>query len=329
MTNTRFHAHNTFALIAAAFAFLTLTGCTSGTSAEGTFDKAYTVNGPAHLQVSTGSGDTTITVGAPGEVRIHGSVSVHSFSSESGQRRINEITGNPPVSQQDNLIRVSESGSGMNNVSIDYTITVPPDTELRANSGSGDLNVSNIKGPANITVGSGAVNASNIGSDVQLRVGSGDAEIANVGGQITGGAGSGNVKFSTVKGVIRFEAGSGDIEIANPGNSIELNTGSGDVTITSATADVRAHTSSGDVEIQGDPGASNYWDIHTSSGDVTLNVPGSASFRLHARTGSGDIEADLPISMEGTTDKHELRARLGDGKARVEVETSSGGITLK
>jgi hypothetical protein len=33
--------------------------------------------------------------------------------------------------------------------------------------------------------------------------------------------------------------------------------------------------------------------------------------------------------MEGTNDKHELRAKLGDGKARVEVETSSGSITLK
>jgi hypothetical protein len=33
--------------------------------------------------------------------------------------------------------------------------------------------------------------------------------------------------------------------------------------------------------------------------------------------------------MEGTAQKHELRARLGDGKARVEVQTSSGSISLK
>jgi len=62
---------------------------------------------------------------------------------------------------------------------------------------------------------------------------------------------------------------------------------------------------------------------------VTLGVSSSASLRLYARSSSGDIESSLPISMEGTTDKHELRAKLGDGKARVEVETSSGNITLK
>ena len=33
--------------------------------------------------------------------------------------------------------------------------------------------------------------------------------------------------------------------------------------------------------------------------------------------------------MEGTTSKHELRARIGDGKGRVEVQTSSGSISLK
>jgi hypothetical protein len=33
--------------------------------------------------------------------------------------------------------------------------------------------------------------------------------------------------------------------------------------------------------------------------------------------------------MEGTAGKHELRARIGDGKARVEVETSSGNIAIR
>jgi DUF4097 and DUF4098 domain-containing protein YvlB len=61
---------------------------------------------------------------------------------------------------------------------------------------------------------------------------------------------------------------------------------------------------------------------------VTLNVPSDASFRLYAHTTSGDIDAAIPIVMEGTAGKHELRARIGDGKARVEIQTSSGGISL-
>ena len=330
MTNT--HSRNALALLAAGAALFALSGCggnSNRASAEGTFDKSYSIDGPAHLQLSTGSGDTVITVGAPGAIRVHGEVSVQSWSTESGQKRANELASNPPISQQGNLVRIGESSGSMNNVSIDYTIEVPPDTELRATSGSGDITATGIKGPADITLGSGSAKLSSIGSDVQVRAGSGDLEIGEVSGQITGNAGSGGVKFSNVKGAVRFETGSGDIEVANPGNTVELNTGSGNVTVSNATSDVRAHTSSGDVDLSGDPGGMNYWDVRTGSGNVTLGVPSSSSLRLYARSGSGDIESDLPLSMEGTNDKHELRAKLGDGKARVEVETASGSITLK
>jgi DUF4097 and DUF4098 domain-containing protein YvlB len=332
MTNSRPKFRNALALVAAGAALLSIASCGGSgghASAEGTFDKSYTIDGPAHLQLSTGSGDTTITVGAPGVIKVHGEVSVNSWSAESGQKRVNELSSNPPVSQQGNLVRIGESSGSMNNVSIDYTIEVPPDTELRATNGSGDLVVSGIKGPATINLGSGSAKASSIGSDVQIRSGSGDVEISDVAGQITGNAGSGGVKFANVKGAVRFETGSGDVEVTNPGSTVEVNTGSGNVTVSNATSDVRASTSSGNVDLSGDPGGMNYWDVKTGSGDVTLGVPSSASMRLYARSGSGDIESDLPMSMEGSSDKHELRAKLGDGKARVEVATSSGTITVK
>ncbi len=126
MTNTRLRLRNALALVAAGIALLSLSGCGSGSSsAEGEFDKSLTVNGPTQLQLSAGSGDTVIKAGAPGTVHIHGNISVSSWSSESGQRRINEIVANPPVAQQGNLIRIGETGGSMNNVSIDYTIEVP------------------------------------------------------------------------------------------------------------------------------------------------------------------------------------------------------------
>jgi DUF4097 and DUF4098 domain-containing protein YvlB len=318
------------AALAAVASLLTLCACGgSKASAEGTVDKTFTVDGPAHLQLSMGNGDSTITVGAPGEVKVHGEISVKSFSAESGQKRIAEITANLPVKQQGNLIRVGGTEGNMNNVSIDWTITVPPDTDLHAEAGSGDLNIDGIKGAANLALGSGAVKANNIGGDVDIRAGSGDVELANIGGQITGNAGSGGVQFATVKGNIRFEAGSGEISVDGPGAGVDLRSGSGDISVKNATGDVRAHTSSGEVQVQGNPGESHYWDIRTSSGDVTLEVPSSASLRLNARSDSGSIDTSLPISMEGTSDKQQLRAKIGDGKARAEVETGSGNITVK
>ena len=83
------------------------------------------------------------------------------------------------------------------------------------------------------------------------------------------------------------------------------------------------------MKVDGDPSTSAYWEVRTSSGTVVLHVPGTANFRFYARTSSGDIDTQIPIVMEGTTGKHELRARIGDGKARVEIETSSGKISLR
>ena len=295
----------------AALAGLLLAGCSSRSTAEGAFDKTFTVDGPIHLELTSGSGDAHVTTGPAGQVTIHGEIQVKSWSDESGQRLVHELESNPPVSQEGNLIRVNGSGQHAHDVSIDYSIVVPAEAEIRATTGSGDLEVDGLKGPATFTSGSGGITASNIGGDVQAVAGSGAIELSNIQGQVQATAGSGDITLTSVHGETRLHTGSGDQEITSPGDALEASSGSGDVTV------------------EGNPGESNYWDIHTSSGDVVLDVPADASFRFYARSSSSDIDAAIPIMMEGTAMKHELRARIGDGKARVEVQTSSGSISLK
>ncbi len=310
-------------------AFIALAGCgTSHTGVEGSFDRQFTVSGPVTLELSNDNGDTRITTGPPGEVRIHGEIQIDSWSKEGGQRQVQQLESNPPISREGNLIRIGDIGHHDHRGSLDYTIVVPSDAELRSTAGSGDVIVSGIQGPANFTSGSGAVKASDIAGDVQTQTGSGDIELSNIKGHVQIATGSGDITLDTIHGDTRIRTGSGDIEMSNPGGALEADTGSGDITIKGASADLRLRASSGDIKVDGNPGASNYWDIHTNSGEVVLDVPQSASFRLYAHTSSGDIDAAIPIVMEGTAAKHELRARIGDAKARVEIETSSGGISL-
>jgi putative adhesin len=304
-------------------------GCTSHSGVEGDFDRQFTVGGPLTLELTTGSGDAHITTGPPGEIRVHGEVHVNEWSSGSGRSLLQQIQSNPPISQEGTLIRIGGVGKfNQKNVSVDYTIVVPPDAQLRSTSSSGDLEVSGIQGPANFTCGSGDVTASEIGSDVQVSCGSGDVKLSKIKGQARVSTGSGDITLDTIQGTTRLQTGSGTLEISNPGDALEANTGSGDIAIKGASADIRLRTSSGEIDVEGNPGSSNYWDFHTNSGEVTLHVPSAASFRLYARSSSGDIDAAIPIVMEGTTNKHELRARIGDGKARVEIQTSSGDISL-
>jgi DUF4097 and DUF4098 domain-containing protein YvlB len=304
-------------------------GCASHSDVEGGFDRRFAVNGPVSLELMTGKGDAHITAGPSGEVRVHGEVHVKSWSSEGAQRRLEQLESSPPVSQEGNLIRIGGSlKQGGGSAEVDYTIVVPRDAQLRTMAGSGDVEVSGIQGPANFTSGSGDVTAAEISGDVQITCGSGDVQLSKIKGHTQITTGSGDITLDAIGGEARLQTGSGTIAISNPGDALEARAGSGDVTIKGASADIRVRTSSGDVDVEGNPGLSSYWDFHTNSGEVVLHVPPTASFRLYARSHSGDIDAAIPIIMEGTASKHELRARIGDGKARVEIQTSSGDISL-
>jgi hypothetical protein len=325
MTLTNRNAWLAFVVLTASV----IAGCAPHSGVEGGFDRQFTVNGPVTLELTSGKGDARITTGPAGEVRIHGDIHVDSWSSENGRSRLQQLQASPPISQEGNLIRIGGFGKrGGGDVAVDYTIVVPQDAQLRSLSGSGDVEVRGIQGPANFTCGSGDVTASEIGADVQVLCGSGDVKLSRIKGQAQVTTGSGDITLDTIHGETRLQTGSGTLEISNPGDALEASTGSGDITIRGASTDIRLRTSSGEIDVEGNPGSSNYWDFHTNSGEVTLHVPPTASFRLYSHSSSGDIDAAIPIVMEGTTDKHELRARIGDGKARVEIQTSSGNISL-
>jgi DUF4097 and DUF4098 domain-containing protein YvlB len=291
-------------------------------------DRKFVVTGPVRIELTNGSGESRVTAGPAGEVQIHAEFRAKSRLFHDGERRLNEMASNPPISQESNFIRIGGMSEHSGGVTASYTITVPPDTEIHAMSGSGDVQVSGIKGPANFLVGSGTITASNVAGDVHVTAGSGDIRLSEIRGQVESTAGSGDIQLAEIHGDIRAQTGSGDIKITKPTGSVEAHTGSGNVSLSGISADIRVHTSSGEVTVEGNPQSNTYWEIHTSSGAVTLRVSLDANFRLYARTSSGDIDTQIPITMEGSTGKHELRARIGDGKARVEIETSSGKILL-
>ena len=84
-------------------------GCGSQPSAEGSFDKALTVSGPIRIELTNGSGDSHVTTGPDGEIRIHGEIQVRAWSDKSGQRRVDEIQSHPPVVQDGDVVRIGQS----------------------------------------------------------------------------------------------------------------------------------------------------------------------------------------------------------------------------
>ncbi len=320
----------TLAILATAplFAVAFLAGCGPEASAVGTVDRTFTVSGPVRLELENGSGDSRVTVGAPGEVRVHAEFRVHAWPWDDPDRTLKNLVANPPFSQEDSLIRIGHSGWDMNMVSADYSVTVPPDTQMKGMAGSGNLDVNGIAGPANFIVGSGNISATAIANDTHAVVGSGNVTLTDTQGRVDVTSGSGNLVIRGAKDEVRAHAGSGDIRVEQPAGNVVAEAGSGDIELRGATADVRLHTGSGEINVEGNPAPSSFWDIRASSGDVELHVPSSASFRFYARSSSGDINVTAPSASEQSQGKHDFQARIGDGKARVEIETSSGTISV-
>jgi DUF4097 and DUF4098 domain-containing protein YvlB len=321
-------AHLATVTLAAATLAVALTGCVRHLGEPITIDRTFAVTGPVQLELTNGSGDSRVVAGPPGQVTIHAEFRVGSWFHSAAQKRTNRLRSSPPFSQEGNLIRVGGAGHSTGAEVVNYTIVVSPETVVHAISGSGKIEVTGVRGPVTITTGSANILASDIAGDIQARTGSGTIRFASIRGQVQANSGSGDINFADVHGDARVQTGSGIIRVASPAGAVVASSGSGSVSVAGAMEDLRLRTSSGNIAVSGDPQSGTYWDFTTSSGNVALQVSSNASFRFYAKTNSGDIDAAIPVVMEGTAGKHALRARIGDGKGRVEVATSSGNVAL-
>ncbi|HYK36400.1 DUF4097 family beta strand repeat-containing protein [Alloacidobacterium sp.] len=263
-------------------------------AADGTFDKTLHTSGAVTLYVNTGSGYIHVNPGSDSNVHIIGHVHAAKWNSwiDSGspEERVQRVVANPPIEQTGNTISIGKHTDDLKNVSIDYDITTPKGTDLAANSGSGDIRVSALSGPAKINTGSGSIDASGLSGRTNLQTGSGDIRA----------------------------------ELSSP-TEVKAQTGSGSIRLKGVQGDLYAQTGSGDIEIQGQPTAS--WRLETGSGSVTLDT-GSARFSLDAQTGSGSVHSDPPLTTHGSFEKHHITGDINGGGPTVRVETGSGDIRI-
>lgn len=100
-------------------------------SYQGSFQRTFQVTGPVQLEALTHSGDITVHGGPAGTVSISGKIHAGDrwFSSDR-QADISEVQKNPPIRQSGNSISIDYPN--VHNISIDYDITVPADTNVRS-----------------------------------------------------------------------------------------------------------------------------------------------------------------------------------------------------
>ena len=296
---------------------------------EGSFQRDLQVSGPVNLDVATGSGNITITTGGSGQVHISGHIRAGHRSDSDTESRVRQLEQNPPIVQNGNTIRVGhiESSELRRNISISYELVVPAETEVRSNTGSGNVRVEGTRGELNAESGSGSLDIRRIGASVRAHTGSGDVVLEDIHGSAKVHTGSGSIRADKISAGFDGETGSGGIELRATGpGAVRAEAGSGNVELHGVSGSLNAQTGSGNIEAEGAP--EGPWIVHTGSGSVRLRLPQQASFELDAHTGSGHINANHPVTVQGTTGRHDLRGKVGGGGVPVEVHTGSGNVDI-
>jgi DUF4097 and DUF4098 domain-containing protein YvlB len=298
---------------AIALVVLFATTIVFASSPQGTFERTLQVSGPVDLEVNTHSGDITVRAGSSGSVSIRGKIYVGNSWFE-GRREgdVHVIEQNPPIRQEGNSIHIDYVN--VHNISVDYEITVPAETTVRAHSGSGDQVIEGTHGSVDVATGSGDVKLRNLHGEIHLQTGSGDVRAHQVSGSVRGGTGSGDVEIE--------ETGPGDID---------LHTGSGGIQARGIQGSFHGEAGSGDITAEGTQSGS--WEIRTGSGNVRVHLPSNAAFDADISTSSGSVDVGSPIEMtvQGRVgDSHKsIRGKVRGGGPLLRVRTGSGDIEIQ
>lgn len=278
-------------LTAVALAFATATVF----AASKDFDRTLHVNAAPVISVSTGSGSIHLHPGSDAQIHIAGHVRANnSWLSGDVDSRVQQIANNPPIVQSGNNVTIGENQSRdlFRNISIDYDITLPRTSDIRAHTGSGDI------------------------------------EIQDVGATLKAESGSGSVRARGIHGPADLQTGSGDIELQQTaGGDVRAQTGSGSIRLNGLSGGLRAGTGSGDIEAAGQP--TSDWKLNTGSGSIHLTLGSSAHYTLNAGTGSGSIHTAQPITMQGEINRHHVEGTVNGGGPTIRANTGSGDIDIR
>ncbi len=279
---------------------------------QGSFEKSYQVSGAVDLEVLTHSGDITVRKGPAGTVSISGKIYVGDRWLSNRSSEVKDLEQSPPIRQSGNSIHIDYVNA--KNISIDYEITVPADTHVNTQSGSGDQNVEGLE------------------SNMELRTGSGDVRLRDLKGGVKLHTGSGDVTADHLSGALEAEAGSGNIRLnEHTGGELRAHTGSGDLELREISGPLTVETGSGNVVAEGNQVGG--WTLRTGSGDVQIRLQKLAAFELDATTSSGSVVVDHPLTMlvQGNLERSHksVRGTVRGGGPMLTIHTGSGDIHIQ
>ena len=131
-------------------------------------------------------------------------------------------------------------------------------------------------------------------------------------------------------GSIDVQSTNGRVSVTNVRGDITAASVNGRITLQGIeSSDVRAETTSGGVYYDGTIMDGGRYILSTHSGDVVVAMPEGVNATFGVSTYSGNLDTVFPVTVTGTRARgRPFNFTLGDGSARVELQSFSGDIEL-
>ena len=276
-------------------AFTLLTGLLTVAAVQQT-DTVVSVDPGARLVIESFRGEVTVRAWDRNEMRVVG---------DHSSRTVVDID------QSRSSVRLrADAWAGPAQVDYEITVPVSMDIDIRGTFVSADID--GVEGEIRVFSTMGDINVRGGREFIQLETVNGRVELEGAEGSVDVQSTNGRVTVTDVRGDIAARSVNGRITLLGIESS-----------------DVRAETTSGGVYYDGTIVDGGRYTLSTHSGDVVVAMPDAVNATFGVSTFSGNLDTAFPITVTGTrTRGRPFDFTLGDGSARIELQSFSGDIEL-
>jgi hypothetical protein len=307
--------------------FIFIVSCSySHSQEEKTVEKSF--SGIKSIDLSTASGDCIIKKGSGDRVNV---VVTYTYDDD-------DYT--PKMGQSGSRLKLEEKFHANNTRGTSkWELTVPDGLSIEFNSGSGDMELSDLEGEIDFNSGSGEAHIQNFDGELKCNSGSGDFELKHVKGEAKVNSGSGDHHISDSDLYAKANTGSGDVEVNDSKGGYKLNTGSGDVEASriALSEEGNFNTGSGDVEVVLATALVDDISANSGSGDAVVDFNGmeiEGEVVMTCKKRGGHIKAPFKFDKEEEIDRNgetylKKTAKFGSKDILIEVGTGTGTAEIR
>lgn len=201
---------------------------------------------------------------------------------------------------------------------IEFELKVPRQCHLLLEADEGDITVRQIEGEVQADSDEGNIVLENISrGEVSVETDEGEIDCRQLlleDYRLQLSSDEGTVRASDVTArSLWAETDEGDLVL------LRVNAGGG-----------KLNSDEGDIELEAARFDEGSWNIVTDEGDVELFLPANADTEISLESDDGNIRSDFTLERISDDDNLERRSgRLGEGRARLEIYTDEGNISLR